>query len=47
VLRCTSVLPGRIAGFLGGYVAEARMSTEAQAYAEARVKEERGIGFQS
>lgn len=34
-----------MAGWLDGYVQAARMEMEAQAYAEARVKEERGFGF--
>jgi hypothetical protein len=34
-----------LAGWLDGYVTEARMSMEAEAYADARVKAERGVGF--
>lgn len=34
-----------MAGWLEGFVKEARMDMEAQAYAAARVREERGIGF--
>jgi len=34
-----------LAGWLQGFVDEARMAMEARAYAEARVKEERGVGF--
>jgi hypothetical protein len=36
-----------LAGWLEGYVQEARMEMEAAEYAKARVKEERGIGFKS
>ena len=36
---------GSLAGWLGGFVAEARMKQEAAAYAEARIKAERGTGF--
>lgn len=36
-----------LAGWLGGYVEEARMAMEAAEYAKARVKEERGVGFKS
>jgi hypothetical protein len=39
------VLLGSLAGWLDGFVAEARMQKEADAYAAARVKEERGVGF--
>lgn len=38
-------LLGTLAGYLGGYVSEARMQLEADAYAEARIKSERGVGF--
>jgi hypothetical protein len=34
-----------MAGWLDGFVQEARMNLEAQACAQARVKEERGVGF--
>lgn len=34
-----------LAGWVNGFVEESRMRMEAQAYAEARVKEERGVGF--
>jgi hypothetical protein len=36
---------GTLAGWLGGFVAEARMKQEAAAYAQARIKAERGTGF--
>ncbi len=38
-------LLGSMAGWLDGYVQAARMQMEAEAYAQARVKEERGVGF--
>jgi len=38
-------LLGTMAGWLDGYVQHARMQMEAQAYAEKRAKEERGVGF--
>jgi hypothetical protein len=34
-----------LAGWLSGYVQQARMELEARAYAEERVKAERGVGF--
>ncbi len=34
-----------LSGWLGGYVQQARLDQEARAYAEARVKAERGVGF--
>jgi hypothetical protein len=34
-----------LAGWLGGYIQETRMRAEAEAYAEARVKAERSVGF--
>ena len=34
-----------LAGWLGGFVDEERMVEEAAAYAEARMKKERGTGF--
>ncbi len=36
-----------LAGWLGGYVQQARMQAEAEAYAEARVRTERGVGFKA
>lgn len=38
-------LLGSLAGWLDGFVQEARMTIEAEAYAHARVEEERGVGF--
>lgn len=35
-----------LSGWLGGYVQQARMQAEAKAYAEERVRAERGVGFQ-
>ncbi len=35
-----------LAGWLDGYIEQARMAMEAQAYAEARVRQERAVGFQ-
>jgi hypothetical protein len=34
-----------MAGWLDGFVQEAKMQMEANAYAKARVKEERGVGY--
>lgn len=34
-----------LAGWLDGFVAEARMALEAKEYGEARAREERGVGF--
>ena len=39
------LLLSTLAGWLEGFVREANMQLEANAYAEARVKEERGVGF--
>lgn len=36
---------GMLAGWLGGFVDEARMEQEAAAYAAARIKAQRGTGF--
>ena len=36
---------GTLAGWLGGFIDEARMKQEVAAYAEARIKAERGTGF--
>ena len=39
------LLLATLAGWLDGFVQEAKMQIEADAYAQARVKEERGVGF--
>ena len=36
---------GQLAGWLDGFVEEARLAAEAQAYAVERVRQERGVGF--
>lgn len=35
----------QMAGWLDGYIRKAQMQAEAEAYAAARLKEERGVGF--
>jgi hypothetical protein len=40
-------LLGSMAGWLQGFIDEARMQNEVQAFAEARVKAERGVGFKT
>jgi hypothetical protein len=36
-----------LAGWLGGFVEEARLEAEVEAYAKARIKAERGVGFKA